>query len=217
MAAKKPPANEPLSRDRVLAAALDLLDREGLEGISMRRVGDALGVEAMSLYRYVPSKAALLDGLYEAVLAELPAPPPAKHVGSVLRERSLALRSTLRAHPHALPLFASRPAVTPASIAHVEFVLETLARAGFSPSRALDVLQVIFAFVIGHTLISYSPRRSDETSYPHYAALREEAFPRVREAALTLDRHDAEAEFELGLSALFAGLGLDRGKRPVRG
>ncbi len=142
----------------------------------MRRVGDALGVEAMSLYRYVPSKAALLDGLYEAVLAELPEPPPARRLGLVLRERSFALRSALRAHPHALPLFASRPAVTPASIAHVEFVLEALARAGLSPGRALGVLQVIFAFVIGHTLASYSPRRTDEVSFADYAALDEERF-----------------------------------------
>lgn len=200
----------------MLTAALALLDREGLDGISMRRVGDALGVEAMSLYRYVPSKAALLDGLYEAVLAELPEPQHARRLPLVLWERAHALRAALRAHPHALPLFASRPAVTPASIAHVEFVLEALARAGLSPGRALAVLQVLFAFVIGHTLASYSPRRTDEASFPDYAALDEAAFPRVREAALTLAGHDPEKEFELGLGALIDGLGIDRGKRPPR-
>ena len=121
----------------MLAAALALLDREGLEGISMRRLGETLGVEAMSLYRYVPSKAALLDGLYEAVLEGMPEPPPGTDTKSLLRERARALRAVLRAHPQALPLFASRPAVTPHAMAHVELVLAALGRAGFPPGDAL--------------------------------------------------------------------------------
>ncbi len=124
----------------------------------MRRADDALGVEAMSLYRYVPSKAALLDGLYEAVLAELPAPPPAKHVGSVLRERLTGASLDASCSPSRVAALRVTPCRTPASIAHVEFVLETLARAGFSRAERSTSCRVIFAFVIGHTLISYSPR-----------------------------------------------------------
>jgi AcrR family transcriptional regulator len=200
----------------VLEAALGVLDREGLEAISMRRVGEALGVEAMSLYRYVPSKAALLDGLYEVVLGELPEPPPAKTLSAVLSERARALRAAFRAHPYALPLFASRPAVTQASIAHVEFVLDALHRSGFSPGDALRILQVTFAFVVGHGLSSYSPRRTDETSHPDYSALSEDSFPRVRAAARALADYDAEEEFEFGLAALLAGLGLEPEKRSRR-
>jgi AcrR family transcriptional regulator len=206
-------SHQPLSRARILEAALALLDREGLEAISMRRVGDALGVEAMSLYRHVPSKAALLDGLYEVVLSELPEPPPAKTASAVLTERARALRTAFRAHPYALPLFASRPAVTQASIAHVEFVLDALHRSGFSPSDALRILHVVFAFVVGHGLSSYSPRRADETSHPDYSVLSEGSFPRVRAAASVLARHDPEEEFEFGLAALLAGLGLEPEKR----
>ncbi len=204
---------EPLSRPRVLEAALALLDREGLEAISMRRVGEALGVEAMSLYRYVPSKAALLDGLYEAVLSELPEPSPAKSASGVLAERARALRAAFRQHPHALPLFASRPAVTRASIAHVEFVLDALHRSGFSAKDALRILQVTFAFVLGHALGSYSPRRADEASHPDYASLGEDSFPQVRAAARALAHHDPEEEFEFGLAALLAGLGLRSSRR----
>jgi AcrR family transcriptional regulator len=209
---KKASPHQPLTRERVLEAALALLDREGLEAISMRRVGEALGVEAMSLYRYVPSKAALLDGLYEAVLSSLPEPPPSKTASAVLCERARALRAGFRAHPHALPLFASRPAVTQASIAHVEFVLEALDRCGFSPGDALRILHVTFAFVVGHGLASYAPRRSDETSHPDYTVLGEDSFPRVRAAARALVQHDPEEEFEFGLAALLAGLGLERDK-----
>src|SRR5258706_5684902 len=106
-----------LSRERVLEAALQIVDREGLEAISMRRLGDALGVEAMSLYNHVPNKAAVLDGVFERVLAELPVLKPGrKSWRAVLKAQALALRDVLAAHPNALPLFATRPAVTEASL-----------------------------------------------------------------------------------------------------
>src|SRR5258706_12286391 len=89
-----------LSRERVLEAALQIVDEEGLEAISMRRLGEALGVEAMSLYNHVENKAAILDGVFERVLSEL---PPAKRTGSwkaALKERARALRAVLRKHPN---------------------------------------------------------------------------------------------------------------------
>jgi TetR/AcrR family transcriptional regulator, tetracycline repressor protein len=197
---------EVLSRDRVLRAALDIVDREGLDAISMRRVGVALGVEAMSLYNHVANKAEILDGIFELVLAEL---PPASRSGSwtaALRGRARALRSALGAHPNALPLFATRPAVTPASIAHVETVLDVLRTAGFAADDALSALQVLVAYVVGHTVSTHAPRKPGEPSAPDYDRLNEKAFPRVREAARLLHSHDVEKEFELGLDAMVSGL-----------
>lgn len=207
---KKPPPGRPgLSRERVLRAALALVDREGLGAVSMRRVGEELGVEAMSLYNHVANKAAMLDGVFEAVLAEVdPSAPAACGAGwlGALRARARALRSALGAHPNALPLFANRPAVTPASLAHVEETLEALRSAGFDVDDALSALGVLVAFVVGHALSSYGPREPSEASYPAYESLPAERFARVREASRALVRHDLEAEFEFGLEALLAGL-----------
>jgi TetR/AcrR family transcriptional regulator, tetracycline repressor protein len=207
---------EPLSRERILQTALAIVDREGLEAISMRRVGDELGVAAMSLYNHVANKAAILDGIFETVLDEL---PPAKRVGSwtiALRDRARALRVVLGAHPNVLPLFASRPAVTPASIVHVEGVLEILRRAGFSVHVSLSALQTLSAYVVGHTVSTFAGRPGDEASQPDYERLDEEQFPRVREAARVLPTHDVEEEFELGLDLMLTGLELRLASRKRR-
>jgi AcrR family transcriptional regulator len=197
---------EALSRERILATALGIVDREGLDAISMRRLGEELGVEAMSLYNHVTNKAAVLDGIFETVLAELPAPRRSASWQSALKDRARALRVVLCAHPNTLPIFATRPAVTPASISHVEEVLDTLRSAGFSANKALSTLQVMVAFVVGHTIAAYSPRKPDEVSRPLYGQLSPEKFPRVREAALLLESHDIEKELEFGLDVMVAGL-----------
>lgn len=198
---------EALSRERVLRAALAVADREGIEAVSMRKVGEQLGVEAMSLYNHVANKAAMLDGLFEGVLSELPEVSSEKPWEEALRERAHALRDALRAHPRVLPLFATRPAVTPASLAHVESALAALSRAGFDDSQSLAVFNVLVAYVVGHTLATYGPAgASDEQSHPGYERLDAAQFPRVRALAKVLATHDYDAEFALGLDALVRGL-----------
>lgn len=196
---------EALSRERILRAALSIVDREGLEAISMRRLGEKLGVEAMSLYKHVPNKAAILDGIFEIVLAELPPWQQAGPWQTAVRVGARALRTVLRAHPQVLPLFASRPAVTPAAIQHIERALEVLDRAGIPRQDALSAFQVVVAFVVGHTIASYGPRSRDE-SRPAYERLSAAAFPHVRDAARSLPARDIEEEFELGLDAMVLGL-----------
>jgi AcrR family transcriptional regulator len=205
---KTPAKREALSRERILRTALSIVDREGVDAISMRRLGEELGVEAMSLYNHVPNKAAILDGIFETVLTELSVAKRSASWQAALRGRARALRAVLRAHPHALPIFATRPAVTQASIAHVELVLDILRNAGFSAGDSLSALQVLFAFVVGHSVASYAPRRTDEDSRPAYGRLSAEEFPRVREAALLLGNHDVETEFELGIELMISGLEL---------
>ena len=104
-----------LSRRRVLEAAGGLADREGLGALTMRRLGAELGVEAMSLYNHIPNKGALLDGIHERILLSLHAPGPTRSWQAYARHQALALHRALLAHPHAIPLFATRPAATPAT------------------------------------------------------------------------------------------------------
>ncbi|WP_312033925.1 TetR/AcrR family transcriptional regulator C-terminal domain-containing protein [Actinoplanes sp. TBRC 11911] len=137
-----------LTRDQVLDAALALADREGLAGLTMRRLGAELGVEAMTLYHYVPNKTALVDGLVERIFTT------AYSIGGTWREALSSyaerLRSTLLEHPAVLPVIV-RPVVTQATLDAVEEMLRLLVDAGFPLGRALDSLNALTLFVIGHT------------------------------------------------------------------
>jgi AcrR family transcriptional regulator len=168
---------EPLSRERILEAALDILDREGLDALSMRRLGDALGVEAMSLYNHVPNKAALLDGIHERILARVDPPPHAKDWRAYTRHQARALHRTLCAHPNAITLFATRPAGTKASFARLDEYVGLLQNAGFTLLDAIAVVQIVMALVVGNAMWSVG------TSDP-----------------------DASHHLEMGLDALVRGL-----------
>lgn len=110
-------AGESLTRQRVLEAALRLLDQEGLEGFSMRKLGAALGVEAMSLYNHVESKRALFDGVIELLISQAPLPPrPDATPCEELWAFAHGLRDVLRAHPRVLPLGATSPLRTSVSL-----------------------------------------------------------------------------------------------------
>jgi TetR/AcrR family transcriptional regulator, tetracycline repressor protein len=174
---------EPLSRERILEAALAILDRDGLDALTMRKLGDALGVEAMSLYNHVPNKNALLDGIHERILARVPAVPPrARDWKSFARHAARSLHATLCAHPNAIALFATRPAATTASFARLEQYLTVLRDAGFSALQAMRVVQIILAYVVGHALWT------------------------VGTADDGLPDAESQQEFEMGLDALLRGL-----------
>ncbi len=206
-----------LSREAILEAAETIIDDEGLAALSMRRVGEALGVEAMSLYNHVPSKAALLDGIYERIVGRIEPAPGLSTWTEHACHQGRALRSVLSAHPNAIPLFASRPATTPDALLRLEKNLATLREAGLDPLQALGVVQIVFAFVVGHALWSLAPRSSEEHGMPHYESLDPQEFANVRAVAAVFGRYDAEIEFETGLGALVDGLGrvygFDEGKR----
>lgn len=141
----------PLDREAILDAALAILDRDGLEGLSMRKLGAEVGVEAMSLYNHVPNKDALLDGIHERILMALEL-PSARTWQALLRHQARALHRVLHAHPHAIPLFATRPAATPAAVAQLERYLHVLVKAGFPEATAISVIQLVAQLVVGHAM-----------------------------------------------------------------
>lgn len=191
-----------IDRNDILAAALALVDAEGVAGLSMRRLGQRLGVQAMSLYHHMPDKHAILDAVHEAVLAQLDVPRRTGHWRRDARALARAFRRVLLAHPHAVPLFAERPAITPGSLVHVERALELL-RPGFpSLKDRVTVVQVVVAYVVGHVAQSL-PRTLQP---PSYAALDPGAFPNLAELEPTLEDYDVNEEFEFGLAALLHGV-----------
>ncbi|MFF0533163.1 TetR/AcrR family transcriptional regulator [Nocardia amikacinitolerans] len=147
------PARQPLTRDRVLDAAIRVADRGGAEAISMRRVARELGVEAMSLYNHVPNKDALLDGVVDAVFAAIELPDIAgAEWRDAIRARSWSARTVLARHSWALGLLDSRRNPGPATLRHHNAVLGVLREAGFSLPMAAHAVSLIDSYVSGYVL-----------------------------------------------------------------
>ena len=198
----------PLTRRRILKAALRLVDREGLEALSMRRLGQAVGVEAMSLYNHVPNKAAVLDGLVELLLSELEIPGP-EAGGWMARARRIcrSFRGIAHAHPHAFPLVVTRSYNTPAALRQVEATLQILHEAGFDAETALHAFQTWSSYVSGYVLaelprLTRRPERDDGDTRLDRGRLDPATFPRLVELAPYYAARDRDAEFEYGLDVI---------------
>jgi TetR/AcrR family transcriptional regulator, tetracycline repressor protein len=212
------PERLPLDRDRILAAALRLMDEQGLDALSMRRLAAELGVEAMSLYYHVPGKAALLEGLAERVLAEVRLPRDGADGSTessdqdglaAVCEVARALRANALAHPNAIPLLGSLGLGSPAARRHTEDVLERLGAAGFEPQAAFTTFLLLRSYVLGYVLweVRHAEARAAGVIPPTEAGTLEAAdLPHLAPIATFITTFDNDAEFERGLDVLVAGL-----------
>jgi AcrR family transcriptional regulator len=207
----------PLSRERVLAAALRLVDAEGVDALTMRRLARELDCNAMALYRYAPGRDALLDGVVETVMAELVIPPGGGDWEGQLRRTAHEFRSLVLAHPHVVPLLVTRPLSTPlglrplGTLRPLEMLLALLVGAGFSPGDALHVYRAYFGFLNGHVLtelqeVVTDPEESDDLLRLGLHRLPAKEFPHIRRLASELVDYDGAAELDQGLDILLTGL-----------
>ena len=198
----------PLTRDRVLRAAIELADREGIDAVSMRRLGAELGVEAMSLYNHVPNKSALLDGIVETVLNDIDLPTDIRNWQACVREVARSYREAALAHPHIVPLVATRPFNTVASLRPVEAGFEIFRQAGFDPEAAVHAFRTLAGFVTGYTLAETGTffGEAEGEGQLTVSDLPEEEFPRLREVGSFMKTTDHDAEFEFGIDILITGL-----------
>ncbi|WP_220194857.1 TetR/AcrR family transcriptional regulator C-terminal domain-containing protein [Ktedonospora formicarum] len=203
-----------ISRERVLEAALALVDRDGIAGLSMRKLGAELGIEAMTLYYYFPNKDAILDGLIERSALNALVTPIGKpeEWSQWLRALAIALHQELLRHPHLLPLVATRPAMTPASLQLVERIAAGLCATGCSPLRALQIINIVTTFVVGHTLAEAGDTPGHEDAIPDTEGLANQLDPRelpyLSEAIASGlgQKHDHQSRFDFALDALFVGM-----------
>ena len=140
----------PLTRPRIVAAALALIDNEGLPALNMRRLGASLDVKAMALYKHFTGKEAMLDGIVEAVLAPLAEAGDADDWREGFRETFVALRALLLAHPNALPLVASRPMASPQMRRRLEWTRDLLLEAGLPEDVVLHLLHAGISLTLGY-------------------------------------------------------------------
>ncbi|KAA5837242.1 TetR family transcriptional regulator [Saccharopolyspora hirsuta] len=192
-----------LTREAVLAAALEVLDESGHEGLSMRAVADRLGVGKMSLYHHVADRAELERLVIERLLAELPVPdaelPWQERISALARSvRSLVVR-----HPNATPLVALREYSDPASLRLPEAVMLALHDAGLRGAALVGGSRLVFSYAIGFAQIDLIAR--DDATSP-MASLPEEDFPHVVAGARATRGLSFDDQFELGLRPLLAGL-----------
>ena len=213
-------ARQPLSRERVLRAAVDLADREGIDAVSMRRLGQELGVEAMALYRHVRDKGDILDGATDAVVAEIEAGEPGGDWKASMRDLALAARQVMLRHPWAPQAIFDSMAVGPATLRHIDRVLRILRGAGFTIEMAHHALHVLGSRILGFTQDPFddSEQARSESPPPDEIARAFAPFPAVAELALAA-RHDGalggcddDFEFEFGLDLILDGL--DRKRVP---
>jgi TetR/AcrR family tetracycline transcriptional repressor len=198
----------PLSRDRVLRAALDLVDREGVDALTMRRLGRELGVEAMSLYGYVDSKEDLIEGVVEQLFRQMPliVPGPGRWQDR-LRRHARAYRAVLLDHPNAVRLVAHRPLTTEGTAAFVESALAELQAIGLDLEMADRVLGVIASFTLGQVSeqVGDEVRADVAPARPGGDTVDARRFPRLA-AVGEMKPTDYEREFDLGLDFIVVGL-----------
>jgi AcrR family transcriptional regulator len=209
----------PVTRQRVLQAAVELADEGGIDAVSMRKLGQRLGVEAMAIYRHVRGKDELLDGLVEVVLAEIEQPPPSDDWKASVRAQAIAARRVMLRHPWAPRLLEGRAVGGPAFLGHVESVLSTLFAAGFSIETAHHALHVLSSRLFGFSqdLFDDSPppgsERPPEPTPPPFL----DRYPSVSRLAQAVSHDgglgycDDDVEFEFGLDLILDGFERLRG------
>ena len=203
-----------LSKQRVAVEAVRLADREGVEGLSMRRLATALGAGAMSLYHYVASKDELLDAMIDIVFEEIELPPEEADWQAAMRREAVSTRQVLLRHPWAISLMESRTSPGPANLRHREAVTACLRRAGFSVLTATHANWLLSSYVYGYALQAASlpfdtaEELADMTEDVYLPQLPPDEFPYLNESAATLVAagYDPTEEFTFGLDLVLAAL-----------
>ena len=204
----------PLSRERVLRSAVAFADQGGIASLSMRKLGDALGVEAMSLYNHVANKSELLDGMVDLVFSEIDLPSGGAGWKTAMRQRAVSARQALSRHRWAIGLMESRASPGPATLRHHDAVIGSLRHAGFSIEMAAHAYSALDSYIYGFALQEASLPFDTEEETAEVAEMIFKQFPADEYPHLTeltvehvlQPGYDYGNEFEFGLDLILDGL-----------
>jgi AcrR family transcriptional regulator len=204
----------PLSRDQVLQAAVALADEGGLGALSMRKLGQVLGVEAMSLYNHVAGKGDLLDGMIDAVFSEIGLPPAGGGWKQAMRQRAIAVRAVLGRHRWAIGLMESRRSPGPATLRHHDAVLGCLRGAGFSIELTAHAYSLLDSYIYGFALQEASlpfgtPEDTAQVTQEIAGQMPAGEYPHLAELAtahVLQPGYQYGSEFEIGLDIILDAL-----------
>ena len=211
---QSPASRVPLTRERVLGAAVLLADEDGIDALTMRELGLRLGVEAMSLYNHVANKDDLLDGMVDLVVGEIDLPSDAVDWKEAMRRRAISAQSVFSRHPWASALIDSRESSGPARLRYFDWVLGTLRRAGFTLELAVRAFSVLDSYIYGFgrqqlNLSASGDIEPEELAEAFLRAIPADEYPYLREIVVdyAMDSgHDESADFEFGLDLILDGL-----------
>ena len=218
MAPSPQPSTErrlPLSRERVLRAGVSFADKNGIGLLSMRKLGQAVGVEAMSLYNHVANKDELLDGMVDLVFAEIELPAPGAEWKTAMRQRAVSARKALARHPWAIALMSTRTSPGPATLRHHDAVIGSLRAAGLSVALTAHAFSALDCYLYGFALQEATLTLGDtEEEAAQIAQIMMEQFPAEEYphlSELTVEHilqpgYDHGNEFEFGLKLVLDGL-----------
>jgi len=200
-----PPRRAALTRPRIVALALEIIDEDGLEALNMRRLAAGAGVKPMSLYHHFPSKQAILDAVGETIAAAaLGVSPPDPRWRGRVRQLFMGLHALTEAHPRALPLISTAVVRTPSGRRWMEELMTTLLAAGFTEDRAATVYHVLGAYTLG---LGYARMLGDEVQTTEIVAQlvgHWADYPSMMQVGMRLAVWDRPGEFETGLDVLLA-------------
>jgi AcrR family transcriptional regulator len=203
-----------LTRERVLLTALALADEHGLDWLSMRKLGQALGVEAMSLYHHVANKEDLIDGMIDLVFAEIELPAEQDDWKTAMRTRALSARRVLSRHRWANGLMESRKRPGAANLRHHDAVIGCLRRAGFPVTLVAHAYSALDSYIYGFAMQERilpmgTPEQTAEVAQAILASFPVEQYPHLAEFAVEhvlQPGYDYAEEFEFGLDLLLDGI-----------
>ncbi len=207
------PTRPALSARHIAETALAIIDAGGLDAFSMRKLGATLAVDPMAVYHYFPNKAALFDAIVETIYTQIDTSGEVPDAwDDAVATYVHAMRSAMRAHPHALALVATRPVNTAPVLALVEILASRLTRAGARPADALAMVNCLGPYVIGHLLADVgAPVGGPEGPPPDGETLDPSAIPTLAAAMEQGWVFDPDALFDSGLRAMIAGFGTAHG------
>jgi AcrR family transcriptional regulator len=201
---------ETLTRERVLRAAVALADRSGIEALTMRRLGQELGVEAMSLYNHVRNKDEILDGIVDLVVGDIEVPGPGAPWKTAMRHRAISAHDTLLRHPWAAMLVMSRFNIGPGMTRYLDATLGRLREGGFTIEGALDAWHTLDSHIYGFTMqelsLPFDAAEAPQVSAGVLPGLSAEDFPHVVEVIGRVMQTGRTENFTFGLDLILDGL-----------
>lgn len=197
-----------LSADLIFAAALRLVDDEGLEALTMRRLAETIGVATMSLYSHVDTKEDVVRGVLNLVTAEFTLASPDTPPWDALRMINREFRQAALRHPNLVPLITQAPPSGAEGLRTLEAALDALRRAGMEPALAAPAYRLMASFAIGFVSLECGGffRPIDFAAGERVAPIETSALPRIAEMGPNLADWDADEEFEKGMDALISTL-----------
>jgi AcrR family transcriptional regulator len=210
------PAREPLTRERVLSAAIGLADRDGIDAVTMRTLAQELGVVPMAPYKHVASKEQLLAGMLDVVVAQIELPEPGTEWKTAVRERILSARRALLRHPWAFHVLETRGTPTPAVVTYMDGMIGLFRAGGFSMDLTHHAMHALGSRLLGYTqeMMNDTAEMDPEAEAAMYAVMAE-THPNIAELIRIVSHDDAtvvgpgcddQFEFEFALDLLLDGL-----------